>query len=124
MVTTSFCSCNKFLCTENARFFREFCTKRTFPGKTGHFFHFSLFFVFAAVAGGGDSQRLFKDLCKIIHVQNAHFLGHGGNGVVVLHQQLGRAVDALGVADRYDGLMKHIAARLFSVSGSATFRLT
>ena len=78
-------------------FSREFCTKRAFPGKTGHFFHFSLFFVFAAVAGGGDSQRLFEDLCKIIHVQNAHLLGHGGNGVVVLHQQLGRAVDALGV---------------------------
>ena len=72
----------------NARFSREFCTKRTFPGKTGHFFHFSLFFVFAAVAGRGDSQRLFEDLCKIIHVQNAHFLGHGGNGVVVLYQQL------------------------------------
>ena len=53
--------------------------------------------MFAAVAGGGDSQRLFEDLCKIIHVQNAHFLGHGGNGVVVLHQQLGRAVDTLGV---------------------------
>ena len=78
-------------------FSREFCTKRAFPGKTGHFFHFSLFFVFAAVAGRGNSQRLFEDLCKIIHVQNAHFLGHGGNGVVVLHQQLGRAVDALGV---------------------------
>lgn len=30
-------------------FSRKFCTKRTFPGKTGHFFHFSLFFVFAAV---------------------------------------------------------------------------
>mgnify|MGYP006971214187 CR=1 FL=1 len=36
-------------------------------------------------------------MSKIIHVQNAHFLGHSGNGVVVLHQQLGRTVDALGV---------------------------
>ena len=88
MVTTSFCSCNKFLCTENARFSGSFAQNVHFREKPG-IFSFSLFFVFAAVAGGGDSQRLFEDLCKIIHVQNAHFLGHGGNGVVVLHQQLG-----------------------------------
>ena len=94
--------------------------------------------MFPAVTGGGDAEGLFEDLGEVIHVQNAHFFGYGGDAVVVLLQQLGRAVHTLGVdksmrvvpvsclnsADRYDGLMKHMAARLFSVSGSETFRLT
>lgn len=90
--------------------------------------------MFPAVTGGGDAEGLFEDLGEVIHVQNAHFFGYGGDAVVVLLQQLGRAVHTLGV-DIVDeggaGLLleqrrqiRRMAARLFSVSGSETFRLT
>ena len=111
-------------------------------GQNGSFFHSAVsqlfFFVFPAVAGGGDAEGLFEDLGEVIHVQNAHLLGYGGDAVVVLLQQLGRTVHPLGVDIVDEGgagllleqrrqirrLMKHMAARLFSVSGSETFRLT
>ena len=53
--------------------------------------------MFPAVTGGGDAEGLFEDLGEVIHVQNAHFFGYGGDAVVVLLQQLGRAVHTLGV---------------------------
>ena len=53
--------------------------------------------MFPAVAGGGDAKGLFEDLGEIVHVQNAHFLGHGGNGMAAVLQQLCSPVDPLGV---------------------------
>lgn len=49
MVTTSFCSCNKFLCTENARFFPGVLHKTYISGKNRAFFSF---FTFLYVRGG------------------------------------------------------------------------
>ena len=49
MVTTSFCSCNKFLCTENARFFPGVLHKTYISGKNRAFFSF---FTFLCVRGG------------------------------------------------------------------------
>ena len=48
-VTTSFCSCNKFLCTENARFFPGVLHKTYISGKNRAFFSF---FTFLCVRGG------------------------------------------------------------------------
>ena len=62
-----------------------------------YFFRALFFPVFPAVLRRGGTHGFFEHFGKVVHIQNAHLLGHGGNALVGIAQDLGRTADALGV---------------------------